>query len=148
MKTKKILLIIFFNLAIIVSEIIFGLVSNSFALIADALHNTGDVLAIVITYIALRFGTTSPTFHYTFGFIKAEMMAAFTNTLFLLLTMLYMIYESIGRFFAPEVIAPEYMIIVGMIAVIANGISAYLLHAIGVEDHHENDHHQYHGDAN
>jgi cobalt-zinc-cadmium efflux system protein len=59
-----------------------------------------------------------------------------------------MIYESIGRFFEPEVIAPEYMIIVGMIAVIANGISAYLLHAIGVEDHpHGHDHH-HHADAN
>ncbi|MFT7879571.1 MAG: cation diffusion facilitator family transporter [Sulfurimonas sp.] len=151
MKAKKILLIIFFNLAIIISEIIFGLISNSFALIADALHNTGDVLAIVITYIALRFGTTSPTFQYTFGFIKAEMMAAFTNTLFLLLTMLYMIYESIGRFLKPEVIAPEYMIIVGTIAVIANGISAYLLHALGVEDHHhghDHPHHHHHADAN
>ncbi|UFH60233.1 cation diffusion facilitator family transporter [Sulfurovum mangrovi] len=150
MKAKKILLIIFFNLAIIIAEIIFGVVSNSFALIADALHNTGDVFAIIITYIALRFGTTSPTFQYTFGFIKAEMMAAFTNTLFLLLTMFYMIYESIGRFFAPEVIAPEYMIVVGMIAVIANGISAYLLHAMGVEEHHhhEDDHHHHHGDAN
>ena len=159
MKAKKILLIIFFNLAIILAEIIFGLVSNSFALIADALHNTGDVIAIVITYIALRFGTSSPTFQYTFGFIRAEMMAAFTNTLFLLLTMIYMIYESIGRLFHPEIIAPEYMIVVGMIAVVANGISAYLLHSMGVEDHHhhhhhhdhhehEHPHHHHHEDAN
>ncbi|MBD3791130.1 MAG: cation transporter [Campylobacterales bacterium] len=149
MKAKKILLIIFFNLSIILAEIIFGVISNSFALIADALHNTGDVIAIVITYIALRFGTSSPTFQFTFGFIRAEMMAAFTNTLFLLLTMLYMIYESIGRFFAPEVIAPEYMIVVGMIAVVANGVSAYLLHAIGMEDHHHHEHESHHhGDAN
>lgn len=149
MKAKKILLIILFNLVIILAEIIFGLISNSFALIADALHNTGDVIAIVITYIALRFGTSSPTFQYTFGFVKAEMMAAFTNTLFLLLTMFYMIYESIGRFFTPEVIAPEYMIVVGTIAVIANGISAYLLHAIGMEDHHHHEHtSHHHSDAN
>ncbi|MDM5271795.1 cation diffusion facilitator family transporter [Sulfurovum sp. zt1-1] len=144
MKAKKILLIIFFNLAIILAEIIFGLISNSFALIADALHNAGDVLAIIITYIALRFGTISPTFQYTFGFIRAEMMAAFTNTLFLLLTMFYMIYESIGRLFHPEIIAPEYMIVVGMIAVVANGISAYLLHGMGIEDHHHHEHHEHH----
>jgi len=43
MKTTKLLWIIVFNLLIIVSEIVFGLISNSFALIADALHNTGDV---------------------------------------------------------------------------------------------------------
>lgn len=153
MKTKKILFIILFNLVIIISEIVFGLISNSFALIADALHNTGDVIAILITYIALRFGTRKPTFKYTFGFIKAEMMAAFTNTLFLILTMFYMIYESINRFIEPEPIEPIYMIVVGFIAVVANGISAYLLHSLGVEDHyhthhHVHEHHHHHGDAN
>lgn len=154
MKTKKILFIILFNLTIIIAEILFGLISNSFALIADALHNTGDVIAILITYIALKFGTRQPTFKYTFGFIKAEMIAAFTNTLFLILTMIYMIFESINRLFEPEVIEPVYMIVVGFIAVIANGISAYLLHTLGVEDHHhhtdhphDHDHH-HHGDAN
>lgn len=151
-KERKILLIIIFNLIIIVSEIFFGFISNSFALIADALHNTGDVIAIVITYIALRLGTKQTTFKYTFGFIKAEMMAAFVNTLFLSITMFYMIYESINRVFNPEVIEPVYMIVVGIIAVIANGISAYILNNIGVEHHHENGelehHHHHHEDAN
>ena len=101
MKEKKLLWIILFNVTIIISEIVFGLISNSFALIADALHNTGDVIAIIITYIALKLGTRKTTFKYTFGFLKAEMMAAFVNTLFLLLTMLYMIYESINRFYNP-----------------------------------------------
>ena len=128
MNEKKILFIILFNIAIIIAEILFGIISNSYALIADALHNAGDVLAIVITYIALRFGTIKPTFQYTFGFIRAEMMAAFTNTLFLILTMLYMIYVSVGKIFEPEVIEPIYMIVVGLIAVLANGISAYLLY--------------------
>ena len=154
MKEKKLLYIIIFNLVIIISEIVFGLISNSFALIADALHNTGDVLAIVITLIALKLGTRQSTFKHTFGFIKAEMMAAFTNTLFLFITMFYMIYESINRFFNPEVIEPIYMIVVGTIAVIANGLSAYILNDMGIEHshhHHEHshdDHHHHHGDAN
>ena len=152
-KEKKILLIILFNILIIVCEIVFGLISNSFALIADALHNTGDVIAIVVTYIALRLGTKKSTFKYTFGFIKAEMMAAFVNTLFLCVTMFYMIYEAINRFFNPEVIEPVYMIIVGTVAVIANGVSAYILNNIGVEHHHchdhdDHEHHHHHGDAN
>jgi cobalt-zinc-cadmium efflux system protein len=152
MKTQKILFIILFNVVIIIAEILFGIISNSYALIADALHNTGDVIAIVITYVAMKFGTTKPTFQYTFGFIKAEMLAAFTNTLFLILTMIYMIYESIGRFFEPQIIEPVYMIVVGLIAVVANGVSAYLLHAMGIEDHehphHDHDHHHHHADAN
>jgi len=127
MKENKLLWIILFNLVIIVSELVFGVISNSFALIADALHNTGDVIAIIITYIAIRLASKKITFKYTFGFLKAEMMAAFTNTLFLVITMFYMIYEAINRFYTPEIIEPIYMIVVGLIAVVANGLSAYIL---------------------
>ncbi len=151
MKAQKLLWIIAFNLIIIVMEISFGLFSHSYALIADALHNAGDVIAIVITYIALKIGTRETTFQYTFGFIKAEMMAAFVNTLFLFVTMFYMIYESMIRLFHPEPIAAEYMVIVGMIAVVANGISAYMLKNLGVAScasSHSHEHHHDHQDAN
>jgi cobalt-zinc-cadmium efflux system protein len=144
MKERMILLIIIFNIIIIFSEIYFGLISNSFALIADALHNTGDVFAIIITYIALKLGTKQSSFKYTFGFVKAEMMAAFVNTLFLSLTMFYMIYEAINRFFNPEVIEPIYMIVVGMIAVVANGVSAYILIGVSSHDHSHEDGHNHH----
>lgn len=142
LKEKKLLLIIFFNLIIIISEILFGVISNSFALIADALHNTGDVIAIIITYIALKLGTRQTSFKYTFGFLKAEMMAGFVNTLFLFLTMFYMIYEAINRVFNPEVIEPIYMIIVGIIAVIANGISAYILNNMNISSCPSHHHHE------
>jgi len=152
MRENKILWIIIFNLIIIFSEILFGIISNSFALIADALHNAGDVIAIVITFIALKLGTKQTTFKYTFGFLRAEMMAAFVNTLFLSITMIYMVYQAIYRFFNPEIIEPLYMIIVGTIAVIANGISAYLLNTmnISIHTHHEHNHHHHThgGDAN
>ncbi|WP_121628805.1 cation diffusion facilitator family transporter [Poseidonibacter antarcticus] len=146
-KDKKILIIIIVNLVIIISEVSFGLISNSFALIADALHNTGDVLAVIVTYIALRLGSKSTTFKQTFGYVRAEMMAAFVNTIFLYGTMLYMIYEAINRFFNPEIISPIYMIIVGIIAVIANGISAYILNSLGVEacgHNHSHEHSTHH----
>jgi len=152
MREKKIFWIIIFNCVIVASEILFGIVSNSFALIADALHNAGDILAIVITYIALKFGLRQTTFKYTFGFLKAEMMAAFINTLFLFIAMIYMIYEAIGRFFSPQVIEPMYMIIVGTIAVIANGVSAYILNDIGVSScvagEHSHNHNHHYEDAN
>jgi cobalt-zinc-cadmium efflux system protein len=150
MKEKKLLWIIVFNLFIIVSEILFGLISNSFALIADALHNIGDVIAVAITYLALRLAATKASFKYTFGFLRAEMMAGFVNTLFLFLTMFYMIYESIFRFMHPEKIEPVYMIVVGIIAVIANGISAYILNNMGVAScsHGEHAHHHDHEDTN
>jgi len=147
-KATKILLIILFNTVIILLEIIFGWIANSFALIADALHNIGDVMALVVTYLAIRVSAIRSSFAYTFGFIKAEMMAAFVNTLFLMLTMIYLIYEAFGRLASPEVIDPLYMIIVGFIALIANGLSAYILDHLQIEhehhDHHHHDHHHHH----
>ncbi len=153
MKTTKLLWIIVFNLLIIVSEIVFGLISNSFALIADALHNTGDVIAVIITYLAIKLAAKKASFSHTFGYLRAEMMAAFVNTLFLFITMLYMIYEAINRFYNPEIIEPIYMIIVGLIAVIANGVSAYILNNMGVatcsHNHSDHGHHHHdHEDAN
>jgi len=150
MKANKLLWIIAFNLIIIVCEVGFGLISNSFALIADALHNAGDVIALIVSYIALRISAQQTTFAFTFGFLKAEMMAAFVNTLFLFVTMFYMIYESIFRMLNPQPIEPIYMIVVGSIAVVANGISAYLLKNLGVSScpsGHDHQHHPHH-DAN
>jgi len=145
MKGNKIIWIIMFNLAIIVSEIFFGILSNSYALVADALHNTGDVMALVITFIAIKLGQRQTTFKFTFGFLKAEMMAAFVNSLFLTLTMLYMIYEGINRFFNPVAIESTYMIVMGTIAIIANGLSAYFLNKMNVShSHHHHEHHQHH----
>lgn len=151
MKEKKLFLIIIVNVLIIVSEVVFGVVSNSYALIADALHNTGDVLAVVITLIAIKLAMKKSTFRNSFGFLRAEMMAAFVNTLFLMTTMLYMIYESLYRLYKPEIIEPLYMIVVGLVAVIANGLSAYLLNTLEVPVHgmHSHSHHQnHHEDAN
>jgi cobalt-zinc-cadmium efflux system protein len=162
MKGTKVIWIIIFNVFIILSEIFFGVISNSYALVADALHNTGDVMALVITFIAIKLGQKQATFNYTFGFLKAEMMAAFVNSLFLSLTMLYMIYQAIYRVFYPEPIESVYMIVMGTIAIIANGLSAYFLNKMNIghshhhhshshsheKHHHEGEHHHSHEDAN
>jgi cobalt-zinc-cadmium efflux system protein len=135
---NKILLIILLNVVIILSEIIFGIISNSFALISDALHNTADVIAILVTYIALVFSLKQATFKYTFGFLRAEMMAGFVNTIFLFITMSYMIYEASIRLLNPKIIEPVYMVIVGFIALIANILSAYVLWTMRISDNSHN----------
>jgi cobalt-zinc-cadmium efflux system protein len=153
-RERKIFWIIVFNLLIIFSEVLFGWIGNSFALIADALHNAGDVLAVGITYLALRLASVQPSFRRTFGYARAEMMAGFVNTLFLVLTMFYLMIEAIGRLGHPEVVDPFYMMTVGLIAMIANGISAYILHGLGVshcaqgEEHEDHHHHHGHEDTN
>ncbi len=138
-RKHNILFIIILNLIIVAAEIFYGLLANSIALITDAFHNLGDVLAAVITYFAIVMSAKQPTFKYTFGFLKAEMMAAFVNSLFLVITLGFLIYESIGRLFEPQEVQAEYMIIVALIALVANSISAYLLSRQGMGHHHDHD---------
>ena len=127
-------------------EVFYGLVANSVALIADAIHNLGDVLAVIVTFIALVLGTKKASASMTFGFIRAEMMAGFINSLFLLVTMVYILYESVIRLLYPEKVLSEYMIVIAAVAFVANGISAVILHRIGGEfthsHHHTHDHHE------
>jgi cobalt-zinc-cadmium efflux system protein len=142
MQINKIFWIIIFNIIIILNEITFGVISNSFSLISDALHNVGDVIALVVTFLALKLALSMPKQKSN----KIQMKAAFFNTLFLYITMLYMIYESISKLYHPEIIEPIYMIVVGFIAFIANAISAYILFRINInccthnnkQDEHKN----------
>ncbi len=145
----KLLWIISFNLVIVFAEILFGAISNSYALIADALHNAGDVLAVAITYIAIKFSMKKPSFRYTFGFIKAQALAGFVNMLFLYITMAYVTYEAVFKLFDDTKVEPLYMIVVGFIAFVANIVSAYILHSINISScaghdhsHHDHDHNE------
>ena len=64
------------------------------ALIADAFHNLGDVLALFISLIAIIYGAKKASESMTFGYIKAEIMAAFINSLFLIITMIFILVEK------------------------------------------------------
>jgi cobalt-zinc-cadmium efflux system protein len=140
MKLHKILWIIIFNFIIILSEILFGIISNSFALISDALHNAGDIISLIVTYITITLANTYSTNRSA----NIQNKAILFNTSFLYITMIYMIYEAIEKLFIPQIIEAKYMIFVGFIALIANGISAYILHSMQIStcshQHHTHEH--------
>lgn len=147
MKIATVLFVIILNFVIVLLEVVFGILSQSMALIADAFHNLGDLFAVVITYIALILGTRVASTTKTFGYQRAEMMAAFVNSLFLVATMIYILYEAGARFIQPQQVDGWYMIVVAGVALVANGISAYLLNKAGVEHHHHHEgcsHHHHH----
>jgi cobalt-zinc-cadmium efflux system protein len=120
--------IILLNIVIVLAEIYYGYLSNSIALITDALHNFGDIIAVIISFVASVYGGRSATITNTFGYIRAEMMATFINSLMLILVMVYVLYESIeALLFNSGAVSGETMMIVATIALVANGISAYIL---------------------
>ena len=143
--------VIVLNITLVIAEIIAGIYSGSMALIADAFHNLGDVLALFISLIAIIYGAKKASESMTFGYIKAEIMAAFINSLFLIITMIFILVESINRFLNPTDINAPIVIFASLIALFINAYSTILLKQNNIEHHHDQDeeeHHHEHEDMN
>ncbi len=128
-RTFKFIAIILLNILIVTVEIIFGIISNSLALITDALHNFGDIISLVISFLASIFATKGATGRNSFGYIRAEMMATFINSASLIITMAFVLQESINGILSSnqDIVNGKIIMFVALIALIANSISAYLL---------------------
>lgn len=124
---KKLVITIFLNVVITVSQIIGGLVSGSLSLLSDALHNFTDVVSLIISYIATILSKKEASTHRTFGYKRAEIIAAFVNAISLIVIAIILIIEAVKRFNHPQEIASELVIWLSLIAIFANGFSVLLL---------------------
>src|SRR5690606_20936392 len=79
LKGRNLLISIFLNILITTAQVVGGLVSGSLALLSDALHNFSDVLSLVVSYVANKLSKKEASFDRTFGYKRAEILAAFVN---------------------------------------------------------------------
>ena len=121
------------NLGFVVIEGIYGLLANSMALIADAGHNLGDVLGLVIAWIAMVLARRAPTQNYTYGLRRGTILAALANAMLLLVAVGAITIEGIRRLSEPAEIASVTVITVAAAGIVVNGITAWLL-ASGSKD--------------
>lgn len=127
LKGRKLLLTIVLNIVITVSQVIGGLISGSLSLLSDALHNFSDVTSLVISYVADRYSKKEASFDKTFGYKRAEIIAAFVNAATLLIVAVYLIYEAVKRFINPQEIESSLVIWLAVLGIVANGFSVLLL---------------------
>ncbi|WNH08681.1 cation diffusion facilitator family transporter [Thalassobellus suaedae] len=127
LKGRNLLISIFLNILITVSQVIGGLISGSLALLSDALHNFSDVLSLVVSYLANKLSKKQASLHRTFGYKRAEILAAFINASTLIIVAILLIIEAIKRFQDPEEIKSNLVIWMSLLGIIANGISVLLL---------------------
>jgi cobalt-zinc-cadmium efflux system protein len=127
LKGKNLLTVTVLNLVITLAEIIGGIISNSLALLSDAIHNLGDTFAIVLAYMANRVGKRDPTERKTFGYRRIEILAALLNALVLIVITLFLFIEAYKRFQSPEPIKGLIMFSVASIGLLANLASVILL---------------------
>ncbi|MBF0208486.1 MAG: cation transporter [Oligoflexia bacterium] len=131
---KKIFWVTVLNAVITIAEFVGGLISGSLALMSDSLHNLSDTIAIALSYFANRISNKPKNIRKTFGYKRAEILAAFINSGILVGISIMLIFEAYKRFNTPEIINGNLMIIVALIGLVANFISVYLLE----KDSHEN----------
>jgi cobalt-zinc-cadmium efflux system protein len=110
-----------------VIELAGGFYANSLALLADAAHMLTDLAALGLSFFALKISTRPATHQKTFGYLRAEILAALANGLFLILISFYIFYESYKRFWQPPEVKSVPMLIVAATGLVANLVTASLL---------------------
>lgn len=124
----KLLFSVLLNLIITLAQLIGGIVSGSLALISDALHNFSDVTSLVITYYTHKISHRPHNLRQTFGYKRAEILAALFNASVLIAVSLYLIVESVIRLLDPQPVASAWVMVLAVLGIAVNGLSAWLLH--------------------
>lgn len=145
---RRVGLVIILNIVIVIIESTVGVISGSLALLSDAWHNLSDVLALVVTAIALGLGTRPANSEMTYGYVRSEMMASFINAGFLSLLMIWVAVEAIDRLIHPMPVNGWLTMITAGAALIVNTASAVILGGHAHAHHHDEDHHHENHDLN
>ncbi|MGW5733712.1 MULTISPECIES: cation diffusion facilitator family transporter [Streptomyces] len=115
------------TVTVMVVEIVGGIMADSLALIADATHMATDALGLGMALLAIQFASRPATENRTFGYARAEILAALANCLLLLGVGGYVLFEAIQRFITPAETEGGLTIVFGVIGLVANMISLSLL---------------------
>ncbi|WP_412559581.1 cation diffusion facilitator family transporter [Winogradskyella sp. MIT101101] len=124
---RNLFISILLNIVITVAQVVGGLISGSLALLSDALHNLSDVVSLIISLIANKLVRQKASLKRTFGYKRAEILAAFINAATLIIIAILLIFEAVERFKNPQQIESNLVIWLSVIAIIGNGFSVLLL---------------------
>lgn len=118
------------NLLLTVVQIIGGVVSGSLALIADAIHNLSDALSLVIAFFARKVARRPADAQMTFGYARAEVVAALVNYTTLIVIGLYLAVEAFWRFFEPEPVDGWVVVWIAGAALVIDLVTALLTYSL------------------
>lgn len=115
------------NIVFVIIEVGYGIASHSTALLADAAHNTGDVIGLLLAWGAYVLAKKSPSVRYTYGLGSTTILAALANGMLLLIATGAILWEAIQRLTSPAPVEGGTVIIVATIGILINSFAAYLL---------------------
>jgi len=112
---------------VMVVEVIGGYLANSLALLSDAGHMLTDVMALLLSLVALQLAVRPPSLTKTFGLYRMEILAALINGTTLILIAVYILYEAYQRFRSSVVVESRIMLLVAAVGLVANGLAAWAM---------------------
>lgn len=127
---RRVLFAVVVNLGLTVAQVVGGLLAGSLALIADALHNFSDAIALIIAFGARKIARRSADASMTFGYGRVEIVAALVNYTTLIVIGLYLVYEAVMRFIEPQGVDGWLVVIIAGIALVVDAVTAMLTFAL------------------
>lgn len=129
-----------------ITEIVGGYLSNSIAIMSDALHLFSDLLSYFVSIFAITLASRGPSLHHNFGYKRAEILGALVSMVIIWVLTLVLVYGSIERFLQNKVkIDAEIMVITSVISIICNLIMGFTLHSALPHSHsHDHEHNHEH----
>lgn len=121
------------NMLLTVAQIAGGILSGSLSLIADALHNFSDAASLIIAAAARKISRRPSDASMTFGYVRAEVVAALINYTTLIVIGLYLVYEAIMRFITPEPVEGWIVVVVAGVALVVDAATALLTYTMSKE---------------
>ncbi len=127
---RRLWLAVFVNIVLTLAQIVGGIIAGSLALIADALHNFSDAGSLLLALLARRIARRSADEVMTFGYGRAEVIAALINFTTLIVIGIYLIYEAVARAIDPQPIAGWIVVVVATVALVIDLVTAWLTYAL------------------
>ena len=115
------------NFTFTIIEVIGGLLTNSMAILADALHDLGDSISLLTSYFLQKYSEKSSDKSFTFGYARFSLLGALINSVILIVGSVFIFFKAIPRLINPKPVNPKGMLILALIGIIVNSIAAYRL---------------------
>lgn len=135
---KGLLIALLITTGIMLLEFFGGLLTNSLALLSDAGHMLSDASSLFLSFLAIWFASRPPSANKTYGYYRFEILAALFNGVTLFIIAFFIIMEAIQRFSQPPTVASGTMMVIAVIGLLANMISAIALLRKGDVDNNVN----------
>lgn len=130
MGDRRVLWAVVVNVVLTVGQVVGGLFAGSLALIADAIHNLSDAMSLGIAFAARKIARRQSDERMTFGYVRAEIVAALINYTTLIVIGIYLLYEAVLRFFSPDDVQGWLVVAIAGLALVVDAATAVLTYTL------------------